>query len=487
MSDEEGFQITSLKANHNCARNFKFGSLVITNFGIQVSMGKCRIAKKYELNLIEGSLVEHYAKLWSYGHEILRKNPRSTVKLDMETGLDGKKYFSNFYVCFQGVKQGSMEGCRRIKVLMDIFLKCGFKGELLCVVGRDENDKIYPIDWIMSTSSVLDMFAKICRRDSLVPYIIPCFWKEPKATTKNAFKVLMKGIETLNRRCQSISHGERSKNQKEFRHHHFRGVQIVHDGWGKTDAYEVDLETKTCPCRLWKLYGFGCAYSIASISYLNRDVEAYVCNIIAPINVSDMLPETNYIPPLPPLSRRMPGRLATKMKKSAIDNKGKHEVSKDGKKVKCSSRTEPQQHEEVEMIPIHVDTIQNDMKATPNDVESSSVGDFGQYMQVPPPRIYEGEEGVVGEEPDQFVEGVVGEHVIGVNVQIDEVISNVHVVDNVQIQERIRKTKSERVLKLKLDKTLGGFDDPRNSKGKAFLIDYKSRTQKGTTLGVLSS
>nr|KAJ0206856.1 hypothetical protein LSAT_V11C500252620 [Lactuca sativa] len=88
----------SLKVDHNCARNFKFGSLVtytwngshytkeivqsqktsvkklrvkvMTNFGIHLSMGQCRRAKKYELNLVEGSLVEHYCKLWLYDHEI---------------------------------------------------------------------------------------------------------------------------------------------------------------------------------------------------------------------------------------------------------------------------------------------------------------------------------------------------------------------------------------------------------------------------------
>ena len=177
MSDEESFQIKSLKADHNCARNFKFGSLVtyawigshytkeivesqkisvrklrlkvMAKFGIQVSMGQCRRAKKYALKLVEGSLVEHYGKLWSYGHEILRTNPGSTVKLDMEDGPDGKKYFSKFYCCFQGVKQGWIEGCRRVIGLDGCFLKGVCKGELLCAIGRDANDKIYPIAWAM--------------------------------------------------------------------------------------------------------------------------------------------------------------------------------------------------------------------------------------------------------------------------------------------------------------------------------------------------
>ncbi|CAI9304351.1 unnamed protein product [Lactuca saligna] len=97
------------------------------------------------------------------------------------------------------------------------------------------------------------------------------------------------------------------------------------------------------------------------------------------------------------------------------------------------SRSEPQQHEEVEMTLIEMDTTQNVMQATPNEVESSSSWDFSQYIQVTPPKSYEGEEGVVGEEVVDAEEGVVGEEVVGANVQVDEVIPNIKVVANVQI------------------------------------------------------
>nr|KAJ0221433.1 hypothetical protein LSAT_V11C200071940 [Lactuca sativa] len=205
----------------------------------------------------------------------------------------------------------------------------------------------------------------------------------------------------------------------------------------------------------------------------------------------------------------MSGRLATKRKKSTTENKGKTKVSKAGKKIRCSickerrpqqlnvkrqkkqkfcvkqnaehgSRSEPQQHEEVEMTLIEMDTTQNDTKATHNDVESSSAWYFSQYMQVTPPRSYEGEEVVVGGEAEE-----------GGNVQDDEVIPNFQVVDNVKTHEvvlivqvqqgrvrpiskilnGIRRRKSERILKLKLGKRIGGVDDPGNSKGKALLID----------------
>ncbi|CAI9297407.1 unnamed protein product [Lactuca saligna] len=152
------------------------------------------------------------------------------------------------------------------------------------------------------------------------------------------------------------------------------------------------------------------------------------------------------------------------------------------------------------MTPIEMDTTQNDMQVTPTDVESSSAGDFSYSMQFIPPRSYKGDEGVVGEEVDVVVEVVQDEEaeevdpviqVNNVNVQeVDEVNPNAQ-VDNVNVQEvapiiqvqqvrvrpiseilvRIRRRKSERILKLKLGKTIGGVDDPRNLKGKALVID----------------
>ncbi|CAH1436383.1 unnamed protein product [Lactuca virosa] len=76
-------------------------------------------------------------------------------------------------------------------------------------------------------------------------------------------------------------------------------------------------------------------------------------------------------------------------------------------------------------------------------------------------------EGVVGEEAVEAEEGIVGEEVVGANVQVQQ--GRVRPI--LEILKRIRRRKSKRILKLKLGKTIGGVDDPGNSKGKALLID----------------
>ncbi|CAI9265163.1 unnamed protein product [Lactuca saligna] len=237
MSDEESFQIKSLKADHNCARNFKFGSLVtyawigshytkeivesqkisvrklrlkvMAKFGIQVSMGQCRRAKKYALKLVEGNLVEHYGKLWSYGHEILRTNLGSTVKLDMEDGQMERNILASSIVVFQGVKQGWIEGCRR------------------------------------STGSVLDIFCQNLQKRFTGAIYHTLFWRASKATTEHAFKVVMKEIETLNPDAHQYLMEKRSKTWSRAFFQTGRCCDAVENGFSESfNAVIVDARKK---------------------------------------------------------------------------------------------------------------------------------------------------------------------------------------------------------------------------------------------------
>ncbi|CAI9276308.1 unnamed protein product [Lactuca saligna] len=112
-----------------------------------------------------------------------------------------------------------------------------------------------------------------------------------------------------------------------------------------------DLQ-RTCACRTWQLTGYPCVHGYACIASLNRDVQEYVSpwfttsmylncyrNTINPLNGSDMWPHVDYISPLPPKRRRLPGRPSTKRKRDQIEreNQGKkHSITKRGSVMKCS-------------------------------------------------------------------------------------------------------------------------------------------------------
>ncbi|GJT58867.1 calcium/proton exchanger [Tanacetum coccineum] len=90
---------------------------------------------------------EHYRRLWEYRHAILDSNPGSTCRLDDEETEFGNYYFKRIYVCFKGVKEGWLAGCRKVIVLDGCFLKHTCRGELLVAMGRDANNQMYPIAW----------------------------------------------------------------------------------------------------------------------------------------------------------------------------------------------------------------------------------------------------------------------------------------------------------------------------------------------------
>ncbi|GKA20861.1 copia LTR rider [Tanacetum coccineum] len=115
---------------------------------IDVSLGQCKRAKQRALYDHEGGLIEHYSRLYDYMQAILGSNPGSTCRLDAFES-DGSPYFKRMYICFKGVKDGWLAGCRKVIGLDGCFLKHTCRGELLTAMGRDANNQMYPIAWVV--------------------------------------------------------------------------------------------------------------------------------------------------------------------------------------------------------------------------------------------------------------------------------------------------------------------------------------------------
>ncbi|GAA0151468.1 hypothetical protein LIER_10181 [Lithospermum erythrorhizon] len=88
--------------------------------------------------LMYGNETQQFAKLWSYGHEILATVPNSTVRIQL---VDQK--FNRIYICPGPLKEGFKTCCRKFVCLDGCFLKGSFKGQILAVVGLDPNNGIY--------------------------------------------------------------------------------------------------------------------------------------------------------------------------------------------------------------------------------------------------------------------------------------------------------------------------------------------------------
>ncbi|GJS47111.1 splicing factor [Tanacetum coccineum] len=53
------------------------------------------------------------------------------------------------YICFKAIKQGWLDACRKVIGLDECFLTHTCKGQLLTAIGRDGNNQMYPIAWVV--------------------------------------------------------------------------------------------------------------------------------------------------------------------------------------------------------------------------------------------------------------------------------------------------------------------------------------------------
>ncbi|CAH1440277.1 unnamed protein product [Lactuca virosa] len=113
-------------------------------------------------------------------------------------------------------------------------------------------------------------------------------------------------------------------------------------------SYRVDLDDMTYLCRLWDLAGIPCVHANAVINFIHQTPDAYInayfskekfrqcySTNIEPVNVSNLWAQTEYIKPLPPMSRRMLGRSAAKRRRHASEKESKFSTTK----VKVSRTT----------------------------------------------------------------------------------------------------------------------------------------------------
>ncbi|XP_062001875.1 uncharacterized protein LOC133719723 [Rosa rugosa] len=118
-----------------------------------------RIQKKYKLDVSvktiyrgklaakrmnEGHYLQQYNKLALYKKELLRSNPGSTVEI--KTQMDGEvRRFHRMYICLAACKEGWIKGCRPLIGLDGCHIKGQHPGKILCAVGIDANNGIFPV------------------------------------------------------------------------------------------------------------------------------------------------------------------------------------------------------------------------------------------------------------------------------------------------------------------------------------------------------
>ncbi|CAK8568447.1 unnamed protein product [Lathyrus sativus] len=107
------------------------------------------------MKLFQDTGREQFTHLRSYGEDLLKSNPNSNVKIKCADS-DGGHVFERIYVCLKACKATFATTCRPLIGLDACFLKGDFGGQLIGVVGKDENNKIYSIAYVVVEAETKD-------------------------------------------------------------------------------------------------------------------------------------------------------------------------------------------------------------------------------------------------------------------------------------------------------------------------------------------
>ncbi|GJR86440.1 transposase, MuDR, plant [Tanacetum coccineum] len=349
---------------------------ILKKYKCKVKISQARRGKMKALQQYETCLEDHYGMLWSYASEILNSNPGSTCKMSVDSMPDGKNYFSRFYVCFKGLREGWLQGCRRVIGLDGCFLKTICKGELLSAVGRDGNNQIYPIAWAVVSVENKDnwsWFMELLINDlglvsgegltiisdqhkgiiEAVKQIMNLFWKA-KATYPTRFEKVMKHIQSITKEAYKhlMDRQLESWNKAYFTTN--KACDFVENENSECfNALIVDARRKPiinmledirvlCMERLQKMrekhekhwnvipsgesrfeVRNGCEGFKNMSGWYNKDIFVNAYNhYIEGMNRMDQWLSTDYQKHLPPIKRRMHGRPPHKRKRDVIEDYG---------------------------------------------------------------------------------------------------------------------------------------------------------------------
>ncbi|KAF7154271.1 hypothetical protein RHSIM_Rhsim01G0131900 [Rhododendron simsii] len=134
-----------LRANPNMSLDC-MQVLLHQKYGIEASRIQLYRAKRKALEVIEGNHSDSYPLLTTYASEVRKSNPGSLVKIQCDRLTETHNpVFKRYFICFEAMRTGFMEGYRPFIGIDGCHLKGPFGGVLLAVVALDGNNGLFPI------------------------------------------------------------------------------------------------------------------------------------------------------------------------------------------------------------------------------------------------------------------------------------------------------------------------------------------------------
>lgn len=111
-----------------------------------IPISKCYRGRRIALDSVLEAQSIQFGKLWDYEAELHRTHKGLTTELGT-TDVNGVPVFDCFYICFKEFCDTWKKCCRPVIGLDGCFLKWELNGDILAAVGRDADNRMYPIAW----------------------------------------------------------------------------------------------------------------------------------------------------------------------------------------------------------------------------------------------------------------------------------------------------------------------------------------------------
>ncbi|XP_014499589.1 uncharacterized protein LOC106760697 [Vigna radiata var. radiata] len=317
----------------------------LRKWNTKISISKARRAKLMATRQLIGDFKEQYRRIHDYGHELLRSNPGSTVKVEVDS-VNGETVFKRFYVCLKGCKE-SFVSCRRIICLDGCFLKGQHKGELLTAIGRDPNDQMLPLAYAIvevENKETWSWFLQLLIADLGGNEVCGrCTWMsdQQKGLVHAIEELLLKADQRFCMRHLYANFGKQ-----------FPGQTLRTLMWkAATSTYPQAWEREMLNIKQVNIEAYKYLISIPpAMNYCNEDpkkfipscftrttYEATYAAMIYPINGQMLWEKTSFVDVLPPVIRKMPGRPKKKRKLEAWElTKDATQMNIGGHRKKCT-------------------------------------------------------------------------------------------------------------------------------------------------------
>uniref|UniRef100_A0A0D3DMH5 MULE transposase domain-containing protein n=1 Tax=Brassica oleracea var. oleracea TaxID=109376 RepID=A0A0D3DMH5_BRAOL len=130
---------------------------------IVVPISKCYRGRHIALGKILEAQTTQFGKLWDYEEELRRSNQGISINLCTRE-INGVQMFDCFYICFKELRTVWKSCCRPVIGLDRCFLKWDFNGDFLAAVGRDADNRMYPIAWAVVRGENKDTWGWFVRK-----------------------------------------------------------------------------------------------------------------------------------------------------------------------------------------------------------------------------------------------------------------------------------------------------------------------------------